>query len=63
LTPQEQAIIQHIDQRGSIATPEVDTLLAIKQRRARGILREMADKGWLEKRGNARSTVYERART
>ena len=63
LTPQEQVIIHHIDQHGSIATPEVETLLAIKQRRARAILREMADKGWLEKRGNARSTVYVRAWT
>lgn len=63
LTPQEQVIVQHIDQHGSIAAPEVETLLEIKQRRAREILREMADKGWLEKRGSARSTVYVRVRT
>ena len=63
LTLHEQAIVQHIDQHGSITASEVEILLKIKQRRAREILKELADKGWLEKRGSARSTVYVRVRT
>lgn len=57
-SPQELSIIKYIDQHGSITAPQVETLLVVKERRAREILKEMADKGWLEKRGSARSTVY-----
>lgn len=58
LEPQEEEIIKYIDQYGSITTPQVEALLSIKERRAREILKEMAEKGLLEKLGSARSTCY-----
>jgi ATP-dependent DNA helicase RecG len=58
LLPQEIEIIRHIDKHGSITALEVETILSIKQRRAREILKDKTDKGLLEKRGNARSTFY-----
>jgi len=54
-------IFEHIEQHGHISAPEVATLLAVKERRARAILKEMMDSGLLEKRGTARQTVYVKA--
>jgi ATP-dependent DNA helicase RecG len=61
LTPQENDVISHIDQQGSITTPDVERLLSVKARRAREVLKEMAEKGLLQKRGSARSTFYVKA--
>jgi ATP-dependent DNA helicase RecG len=60
LTPQESDILSHIDQHGSITASEVEKILGVKERRSREVLKEMTEKGWLEKRGSARSTSYVR---
>ncbi len=51
-------IFEHIEQHGHISAPEVATLLAVKERRARAVLKEMMDYGLLGKRSAARQTVY-----
>lgn len=61
LTIQESRIFNQIEQQGSITTPDVESVLSVKARRAREVLKEMVEKGVLEKRGNARSTYYVRA--
>jgi ATP-dependent DNA helicase RecG len=63
LTPQEGNIINHIDQYDSITAPEVEKILSLKERRAREVLKEMTEKGLLEKRGSARSTFYVRTQS
>jgi ATP-dependent DNA helicase RecG len=63
LTPQESGIINHIDQHGSINAPEVEKILSVKERRAREVLKDMTEKGLLEKRGSARSTFYVRTQS
>lgn len=56
--PRMPAILAFIDQHGHISAPEVATLLAVKERRARAILANLMAQGLIEKRGNARQTVY-----
>jgi ATP-dependent DNA helicase RecG len=58
LTPQESDILSHIDQYGSITASVVEKILGVKERRSREVLKEMTEKGWLVKRGSARSTFY-----
>jgi ATP-dependent DNA helicase RecG len=58
LTPQEGNIINYVDRHGSITASEVEKILSVKERRAREVLKEMTEKGLLEKRGSARSTFY-----
>jgi ATP-dependent DNA helicase RecG len=63
LTPQESDILSHIDQYGSITASVVEKILGVKERRSREVLKEMTEmteKGWLVKRGSARSTSYVR---
>jgi len=55
-------IFEHIERHGHISEPEVATLLAVKERRARSVLKEMMDYGLLGKRGIARQTIYLKAK-
>jgi ATP-dependent DNA helicase RecG len=56
-----RAILAFIDLHGHITAPEIATLLAVKERRARAVLKDMTDQGLLAKRGSARQTVYVKA--
>jgi ATP-dependent DNA helicase RecG len=60
LTLQESGVLSHVDQHGSTTASEVEKILGVKERRSREVLKEMTEKGWLEKRGSARSTSYVR---
>lgn len=53
-------IFEQIDRQDHGSASEVATLLAVKERRARAVLKEMMDRGFLEQRGTARQTVYMR---
>ena len=55
---QEQQIYKYVLENGFITTATVIDLLEVKQRRARAILLNMVESGWLKKEGAARSTVY-----
>ena len=57
---QEQQIYKHVLENGFITTAMVIELLEVKQRRARAILLNMVEGGWLKKEGAARSTIYVR---
>ena len=57
---QEQQIYKHVLEKGFITTATVIELLEVKQRRARAILLNMVESGWLKKEGVARSTIYVR---
>lgn len=62
LTIQEEAVIVYLEQHGNITTPQAEALLSLKERRARKILKEMASKDLIEKRGSGRSTYYVRGK-
>jgi ATP-dependent DNA helicase RecG len=47
----------------AITSGAVERLIGVKEARARRILKEMTDQGWIEKRGRGRSTYYVRAGT
>ena len=57
---QEQQIYKHVLEKGFITTATVIEFLDVKQRRARAILLNMVESGWLKKEGAARSTIYVR---
>lgn len=57
---QEQQIYKYVLENGFITTATVIDLLEVKQRRARAILLNMVESGWLKKEGAARSTIYVR---
>jgi len=57
---QEQQIYKYVLENGFITTATVIDLLGVKQRRARAILLNMVESGWLKKEGAARSTTYVR---
>lgn len=57
--PEQQALIyQTIIQNGSVTSHETESLLSVKQRRARAILKTMAENGIIKKEGAAKSTKY-----
>jgi ATP-dependent DNA helicase RecG len=56
--PRSDQILAHIGQHGHITAAEVADMLAVKQRRARAILKEMLDQGLIKKQGSARQTTY-----
>lgn len=58
LSVQCKLILEFIEKKGKITSRQAEELLNVKQRRAREILREMADKGTLVKKGAYKSTVY-----
>jgi ATP-dependent DNA helicase RecG len=55
----EQRILTSLPTREqSITSPDVERLVGVKEARARRILKEMTDKGLIEKHGRGRSTYY-----
>ena len=55
---QHRIIMDHIKINGYITSSQTETLLHIKQRRARDILSRMTREGLLERRGSGKNTVY-----
>ena len=55
---QQEQIYQVILENGYITTVEVAQILGVKQRRARSILKYMAEIGMIRKVGESRSTRY-----
>ena len=55
---QEQQIYKYVSEKESITTAETVVLLGVKDRRARAILMNMIEGGYLVKEGAARSTIY-----
>ena len=49
---------QFVKENGKITSSQVETLLEVKQRRARSILSGMVDLGILERQGSYRRTTY-----
>ena len=58
LSAQQRIIFQFVKENGKITSSQVEALLEVKQRRARGILSEMVDLGVLERQGSYRRTAY-----
>ena len=57
-TEQKQKVYMYVLENGSITTSKVVELLAVKHRRARAVLLNMVEDGYLRKEGAARSTIY-----
>ena len=55
---QEQKIYRYVLENAYITRAQVMTLLDLKQRRAREILFNMIEDGWLRKEGASRSMIY-----
>lgn len=55
---QHRIVMDHIKINGYITSSQTETLLHIKQRRARDILSRMTREGLLERRGSGKNTVY-----
>lgn len=51
-------VLTYLATEARITSKDVEALIGVKEARARRILKEMTDKGLLEKRGSARSTYY-----
>lgn len=58
LSAQQKLIYQFVTENGQITSHQAETLLEVKQRRARIVLGEMVDIGVLERQGSYKSTVY-----
>lgn len=58
LSTQQRVIFQFVKENGKITSSQVETLLEVKQRRARSILSGMVDLGILERQGSYRRTTY-----
>lgn len=58
LSTQQRTIFQFVKENGKITSSQVETLLEVKQRRARSILSGMVDLGILERQGSYRRTTY-----
>ena len=58
LSTQQRTIFQFVKENGKITSSQVETLLEVKQRRARSILSGMVDLGILERQGSYRRTIY-----
>ena len=57
-TEQKQKVYMYVLENGSITTSKVVELLAVKHRRARAVLLNMVEDGYLRKEGASRSTIY-----
>jgi ATP-dependent DNA helicase RecG len=57
----EQRILSYLEAQQMITSKTVESLVEVKEARARRILKEMVDKGLIEKRGSGRGTYYVRA--
>ncbi|MGC1307736.1 MAG: ATP-binding protein [Phormidesmis sp.] len=54
----EQRILDYLEVQQSITSKTVESLVGVKEARARRILKEMTNRGLIEKRGGGRSTHY-----
>jgi ATP-dependent DNA helicase RecG len=54
----EQKILEYIHEHSQITSKEVESLLGLKEARARRILKEMVEKGIISRLGSGRSTYY-----
>ncbi len=59
----EQRILAYLEAQQMVISKVVESLVGVKEARARRILKEMVSKGLIEKRGSGRSTHYVIART
>lgn len=55
---QQRLVLQYVEEKGKITSHQVESLLRVKQRRARAILGGMVEQGMLGRQGSYRSTVY-----
>jgi ATP-dependent DNA helicase RecG len=58
LTKQENLIIDYIEKNRKITSKIVEEILAVKERRARGILKKLFEKGYIIKVGKSKNTFY-----
>lgn len=58
LSAQQIKVLEYVKENGTITSHQAESLLQVKQRRARTVLGEMVDSGKLEKQGAYRNTVY-----
>lgn len=58
LTKQQSIILEYVKKYGKITSSITEGLLEVKQRRAREILKELADKNILLKQGSYKNTAY-----
>lgn len=58
LSLQQKLIVQFIVDNGQITSCQAETVVNVKQRRARAILKELVNQGILEQQGAYKSTVY-----
>ena len=58
LSTQQKLVLQFVTENGQITSHQAESLLGVKQRRARAILGGMVDQGVLERHGSYKSTVY-----
>lgn len=58
LSTQQRTIFQFVKENGKITSSQVETLLEVKQRRARSILSGMVELGILARQGSYRRTTY-----
>ena len=55
---QEKVVLDYLFENGSIKSGQVEELLTIKDSRSRELLKQMLDKGFIERHGQGRSTFY-----
>ena len=55
---QQKKILEYIKENGKITSRQTEELLEVKQRRARIVLVEMVNNGFLEKQGAYKTPVY-----
>ncbi len=58
ITVQEKEVMKYLSDNDSITSKVVEELLDIKESRTRELLKRMADRGLIEKQGQARGTHY-----
>jgi ATP-dependent DNA helicase RecG len=58
VSTQERRVLNRLQTQPAITSKAVERLIGVKEARARRILKEMTDKGLLEKRGSGRNTHY-----
>jgi ATP-dependent DNA helicase RecG len=57
-TEQQIKILRYVAKNGKITTKEAESILQVKQRRARDILCQLVKDGILDKVGTYKSTIY-----
>jgi ATP-dependent DNA helicase RecG len=55
---QEKVVLDYLFENGFVKSGRVEELLTIKDSRSRELLKQMLDKGFIERHGQGRSTFY-----